>query len=77
MLTPKDLSKPCQEALVGVRSNRRLQKVLVEFLHVLEPLPSFRPGGKPDQVDRWKYKSAYRDGQKDLIELLGQKEVEK
>ena len=51
--------------------------MLEEFLHVLEPLPSFRSGGKPDQVDKWKYKSGYRDGQKDLIELLGQKEVEK
>ena len=50
--------------------------MLAEALSVLEPLPRFVPG-KPGQEERWKYKSAYRDAQKDLIELLGQKEDEK
>ena len=70
---PSDLSKPCQEALVRLRSNPELRKVLAELLSVLEPLPRFIPG-KTGQEERWKYRSAYRDGQEDLIELLGQKE---
>ncbi len=76
MLMPSDLSKPCQERLVRLRGNRELQEVLAEFLRALEPVPRFVLG-KPGQEENWKYKSAYRDAQKDLIELLGQKEDEK